>query len=119
MKITSGQVMVLIHQLAEVAKAKGWTLVKKPGGSIPVHKCPKCGKVSVITFFKDCTNGMEFFDTCIHNKTKGENHCNMICQIFVRHDKWNVPKYRQFCTATFVPYGAAVAPDGINVLKYR
>jgi hypothetical protein len=119
MKITSATVVVLIHQLEEAAKAKGWTLNKKAGGSVPVHKCPKCGRVSVITFTKERPNGREIFDVCIHNKINGTERCNMLCHLFVRIDKWNVPKYKPLCAALFVPYGVINTADGISVIKYR
>jgi hypothetical protein len=116
---TRAQIQIAMRKIEEEAKTKKWTLHRKFGGSTPVSKCPKCGKVSALTFFKDCPNGTEFFDVCFYNKLHGGDHCDMVHHIFVRADKFNVPKYQQYSTITFVDYGTITAPEGIRVIKYR
>jgi hypothetical protein len=117
--MTNASVKVLIHEIEEKAKAKGWALNKKAGGSVPVNKCPKCRHCSVITFIKTGVFSAQVMDVCFLHGVKGEEHCNMIFHVSVRNDKFGVPKYGKFHAEMFADYNAITAPAGINVCQVR
>jgi hypothetical protein len=92
-------ILIAINSLKKLFIDNNYVMYQKVGGTVPMTKCPKCGRVRVAMGVRGDKKGKELkvLDICSGRFDSGESHCDYYFKLTANAKKLVVPQFGNRC----------------------